>query len=70
MERTKWSDERLDERMSAIDAKFDRIFAELHLIRVGMAEFRAELTRFQRHVTTIHAGLAIALVGVLGASQF
>jgi hypothetical protein len=34
------------------------------------AELRAEMTRLRRHVTTIHTGLAVALVGVLGASQF
>ncbi len=70
MDRTAWTDERLDDRMTAIDATFKRIFSEPHLIRAEMTELRAEVTRFQRHMTLIHAGLAAALVGVLAAAQF
>jgi hypothetical protein len=69
MERTLWTDERLDDRMTGIDANFDRLFAELHAIRGEMAELRAELTRLHRHVTLIMTTLAVALVGVVGVGQ-
>ena len=40
MERAKWTDERLDDRMSAIDTGFERVFEELRAQRV---ELRGEL---------------------------
>jgi hypothetical protein len=40
MERAQWTDEALDQRMSAIDATFERVFEEL---RVERAEMRAEM---------------------------
>ena len=85
MERTKWTDERIDERMAAIDQRFDREseairdlgreirdlrdemrsgFSEL---RVEIAGCRADLWAFQKQVLPIVAGLAIALIGLLGA---
>ena len=70
MERTLWTGERIDDRMTAIEATFERLFAELHAIRSEIVELRAEATRLHRHVTLIMAGLATALVGVLGAGQF
>jgi F0F1-type ATP synthase membrane subunit b/b' len=41
MERARWSDDRLDDRMSAIDKTFDGVFEEL---RAERAEFRAEMS--------------------------
>ena len=54
MERTRWTDERLDDRMTAIDTTFERVFEELRAeraesraeraeLRADMAAFRAEL---------------------------
>jgi hypothetical protein len=114
MERVKWT----DERMSAMDEKFDRLFDELHALREEMREgfagvrseisgLRADVSReikgvradvsgeikgvradvsteikgvrgeiaavradqwaFQRQVLSVVAGLAIALIGLLGA---
>ena len=40
MERAKWTEERLDDRMTVIDTTFDRVFEEL---RAERAEFRAEM---------------------------
>jgi hypothetical protein len=57
MERTLWTDERLDERMAAIDQTFERIFAELR-------DFRADFNRFQDRMVQI----GFALVGVLIAA--
>lgn len=40
MERARWTDERLDARMSAIDTTFERVFEEM---RAERQEFRAEM---------------------------
>jgi hypothetical protein len=78
MERTKWTDERIDDRMSAMDEKWDRAFEELRTLhaemRPGFADLRAEIaaTRadlwsFQKQVLAIVAAAAVALIGLLGA---
>ena len=40
MERARWTDERLDDRMTAIDTTFDRVFEEM---RAERQELRAEI---------------------------
>ena len=40
MERARWTDERLDDRMSAIDTTFERVFEEM---RAERQELRAEI---------------------------
>jgi hypothetical protein len=40
VERARWTDERLDDRMTVIDTTFDRVFEEM---RAERAEFRAEM---------------------------
>ena len=117
MERLKWSDERLDRQMAAIDDRFDRVLEELRTqrdeMRTGFAEIRGELKGFrgefeglrnevgglrnevgglrnevgglrtevvnlrrdvhadhvalQRHVLSLVGGMAIAVIGLLGA---
>ncbi len=84
MERLKWTDDLIDERMASIDDRFDRLFDEIHALRdemnAGFAELRAEMlslrrdvhadhVALQRHVNLIVAGFAIALLGLLGASR-
>ncbi len=42
MERGRWTDERIDERMNAIDQTFERIFEEMRAMRTDLtAEMRA-----------------------------
>lgn len=47
MERTKWTDDLLDQRIAAMDEKFDRQFDELRTLRAemrsGFSELRAEM---------------------------
>lgn len=61
MERLRW----IDERMNAIDERFDRQLEELRLLRVemraGFAELRVEIAA--------HAAFAVGLLGLLGAGQ-
>ncbi len=68
MRRVRWTDERIDERMAAMEEKFDRLFDEVRDVRGELAAFRAEFSAFHRQVIVILAALAISLVGVLGAA--
>ena len=79
MERTAWTDDRLDDRMSAIDKTFDRQFAELRDLRVEMrsefaavredlAALRGDLAATQRQMTRTVGGFATGLLGVLLAA--
>ena len=47
MERAKWTDEALDQRMAAMDEKFDRVFEELRMLRgemrTGFSDLRGEM---------------------------
>jgi hypothetical protein len=73
MERLRWTDERIDERMAAMDDSFDRVFEELRTLRAetraGFAELRGEMVAFHRQVMLIVAGFAVGLLGLLGAGQ-
>ena len=51
-ERTAWSDERLDEKMAAIDTTHDRIDARLARIEDGLDALRTELHEEVRALRT------------------
>jgi hypothetical protein len=85
MERAKWTDDLIDERMAAKDEQFDRQFAELRMLREelrtgfaelrsemrgGFAELRAEIVAVQRQLILILTAFAVGLLGLLGAQQF
>jgi hypothetical protein len=59
VERARWTDERLNDRMTAIDTTFDRVFEELRAERVESraerAEFRADMAAFR---TELRADIA------------
>jgi hypothetical protein len=82
MERVRWTDDRLDDRMSAIDTSYQHVFAELRAeraamtaaveslrteTRAGFAEVRSDISALQRQVTQICGGFAVALLGVVAA---
>ena len=54
MERAKWTDDLIDERMAAIDEKFDRQFEETRAlreeVRSGFSELRAEMRALQQRM--------------------
>jgi hypothetical protein len=85
MERAKWTDDLIDERMAAIDEKFDRQFEELRMLREemrtgfaelrsemrgGFAELRVEIVAVQRQLILILTAFAVGLLGLLGAQLF
>ncbi len=67
MERTTWTDERLDDRMAAIDREFESIREEMRIgfadVRAEIRDLRADFNRFQDRMVQI----AFAFVGVLVA---
>jgi hypothetical protein len=80
VERARWTDERLVDRMSAIDTSFQRVFEEMRAergrmsaggealrmeMRAGFAETRSDISALQRQVTQICAGFAVASLGVV-----
>jgi hypothetical protein len=59
MERTKWTDDLLDQRIAAMDEKSDRQFDELRTLRAEMQAMRAEMhARFSELRAEMHAGFS------------
>jgi predicted nucleic acid-binding Zn-ribbon protein len=52
VERAAWTDERLDDRMSAIDTSFERVFEEM---RAERAEVRAEIRGLRAEIHDLRA---------------
>jgi DNA anti-recombination protein RmuC len=65
MTRLAWTDERLDERMAAIDQTFDRIFEQLALIRGDIARLDDRLHQFQNHMVQVGFGLVAVLIAAI-----
>jgi hypothetical protein len=62
MERARWTDERLDERMVLIDEKFDRGIEEMRAtreeMRVGFAALRGEVAGLRGEVGDLRGSLS------------
>ena len=77
MERSTWTDERLDDRFDQIDRRFDRVDAEIRELRAemraGFAELRTELggqieslrVAMNRWNVTMVAGLLGVIAAIL-----
>jgi hypothetical protein len=67
MERTAWTDERLDDRMAGIDKSIDSLTVEMRAgfaeLRAEMRDLRADFNRFQDRMVQVGFGL----VGVMAA---
>ena len=65
MERARWTDERLDDRMTAIDTPFDRVFEELRAERgETRAEMRAERAELRAEMRALRSELRDDMRGV------
>jgi hypothetical protein len=64
-ERATWTDERLGEKMAALDEKDDRIFGELADIRAKMRGMRSDLTAEIRSINGHLVRIGFGLVSVL-----
>jgi hypothetical protein len=80
MERTKWTDDMLDQRFASMDEKFDLVFSELRLLReemhagfaalrAEMAQLRSEMIGFHRQVLYVVLTLWVGLIALF-AAQF
>jgi hypothetical protein len=53
VERSAWTDERLDDMVATSSANFDRVWAEMHEMRAEMREMRMEMREMR---SDMHAG--------------
>jgi hypothetical protein len=67
MDRIAWTDERLDERMSAIDQTFDRLHDDLGGIRDEIRGLRGDFSSLQDRLVQIGFGLVGVLITALVA---
>lgn len=73
MERTTWTDERLDDAMTRFDARFDRLerridheFADLrNELRTGFAELRRDMHQVGLAIGVGYLGLAAAVIAAV-----
>ena len=64
MERTGWTDDRLDDLAARIDAEIRELRAEM---RHGFGELRTELGGLRLTLLRVGGGIMIGLVGVIAA---
>jgi hypothetical protein len=73
MERARWTDEWVDDQMSAIDTTFDRVFEELRAeradMRCEMRAIRSDMSALHQQVTRVLLGFAVGLLGVVSAGM-
>ncbi|MBK5218543.1 MAG: hypothetical protein JJE35_01970 [Thermoleophilia bacterium] len=58
MERTMWTDERLDERFNGIDRRFDHVDGDLREVRTDLRELRSLLVQ-------LWGSTILGLIGVI-----
>jgi hypothetical protein len=64
VERTAWTDERLDDLANRMDAGFARVDADIRELR---AELRVEIGGLRLTLLRVGGGIMIGLVGVIAA---
>ena len=75
MERTAWTDERLNDLANRMDAGFARIDADIRELRVELrseigglrAELRGEIGALRLMLLRVGGGIMVGLVGVIAA---
>jgi hypothetical protein len=67
MERSAWTDERLDDLAASMDRNFALVRADIGDVRTEIRELRSDLSAWQRQIAQIGWGLAIALIGAIVA---
>jgi hypothetical protein len=63
MERLRWTDDLINERMAAMDEKFDRLFQEMHALR---EEMKAGFVELRGEVAAVRTELRGEVASVLG----
>lgn len=71
MERSVWTDERLDDLARRMDAGFDRVDADVRELRIetreGLAAVRGEIDMLRITLLRVGGGVIVGLVGVIAA---
>jgi len=75
MERTAWTDERLDDLSARVDAGFDRVAVDMRELRTDMrtemrdmrGELRGEIDALRVTILRVGGGMMVGLVGVIAA---
>lgn len=71
MERSAWTDERLDDRFDQIDRRFDQVDRRLDRIetemRSGFAELRLEIDGLRATMLRLYGGNLLAMFGLIVA---
>ncbi len=71
MERTAWTDERLDDLSRRIDSRFDRVDADFRELRAEVrtqgVELRGEIDALRITLLRVGGGIMAGLVGVIAA---
>ena len=71
MDRSTWTDERLDDRFDQIERRFDQVDGRLDRIEIelrsGFAEVRHEIAELRSTVFRRYGGTLIAMFGLIAA---
>ena len=63
MERTVWTDERLDDRFSRIDERFDQVDRRLDRVEAELVSIRGEMASLRRDM---QMGFMVQTAGLIG----
>jgi hypothetical protein len=67
MERTAWTDDRLDDLTRRMDAGFDRVDANFNRVDADIRELRGEIGMLRTTLVRVGGGIMAGLVGVIAA---
>ena len=68
MERTTWTDERLDDAMTRIDARFDRLEHRMDRLETGLrSEMRAGFAELRRDMHQMALAVGVGYLGLAAA---
>jgi hypothetical protein len=67
MERSAWTDERLDDLVATVNMHIQLLHEEIHDVRDEVRALRADLSAWQRQIAQIGWALVVALIGAIVA---
>jgi len=67
VERTAWTDARLDDLTRRVDAGFDRVDAQFNRVDTDIRELRGEVAMLRTTLIRVGGGIMAGLVGVIAA---
>ena len=67
VERTAWTDARLDDLTRRVDAGFDRVDAQFNRVDTDIRELRGEVAMLRTTLIRVGGGIMAGVVGVIAA---